>query len=64
MGAALNEKFKGRAKEFVNAGIQEGVMLHVAGPDVVRLLPSLVISDEDLNEGLARIEKTFAKVLG
>jgi len=64
MGAALNEKFKGRAKEFVNAGIEEGVMLHVAGPDVVRLLPSLVISDEDLNEGLARIEKTFAKVLG
>ncbi len=31
-----------------------------AGPDVVRLAPSLVIDDADIDEGLDRLERAVA----
>ena len=36
IGAVVTEQFKGRAKEFLVAGTEEGVMSLVAGADVVR----------------------------
>lgn len=63
IGCELTEEFQGRAKDFVIAGYEEGVMLHVAGPNVLRLLPSLVMTDEELDEGISRIEKAIARVL-
>lgn len=63
IGCELNETFKNRAKEFVIAGFEEGVMLHVAGPNVLRLLPSLVMSDEEMSEGIRRIEKAIQRVV-
>lgn len=62
IGCELTEAFANRAKDFVVAGFEEGVMMHVAGPNVLRLLPSLVISDEELDEGIARMEKALARV--
>ncbi|MFT5788268.1 MAG: acetylornithine/N-succinyldiaminopimelate aminotransferase [Shewanella sp.] len=63
LGAVVNEKYKGRAKEFLVAGIEEGVMSLVAGADVVRFTPSLVIPEADIAEGLARFERAVAKVV-
>lgn len=63
IGCELNDAFKNRAKEFVIAGYEEGVMLHVAGPNVLRLLPSLVMSDEEMAEGIRRIEKAVQRVV-
>ena len=63
IGAVVTEQFKGRAKEFLVAGTEEGVMSLVAGADVVRFTPSLVIPEADIREGMARFEKAVAKVV-
>jgi acetylornithine/N-succinyldiaminopimelate aminotransferase len=63
LGGFVNEKYKGKAKEFLVAGIQEGVMSLVAGGDVVRFTPSLVIPEADIREGMARFERAVAQVV-
>ena len=35
----------------------------VAGPDVIRLAPSLIIPDELIEEGLRRFEQAIAQLL-
>lgn len=57
LGAVLTEQWKGRAKDFLNAGLEEGVMVLVAGADVVRLAPSLIIPEADIDEALERFER-------
>ncbi|MFB9887962.1 aspartate aminotransferase family protein [Balneatrix alpica] len=64
IGAEVVEEYAGNAKAFVNAGLEQGVMVLVAGPNVVRFAPSLVIPDEDIREGLARLEKAIAAMRG
>jgi len=62
LGAVLNEKYAGKAKDFLNAALAEGAMTLVAGANVIRFAPSLIIPDEDIIEGLARFEKGVAKL--
>lgn len=62
IGAVLNDAFKGKAKDVLNAAEKEGVMVLQAGPDVVRFAPSLVIPDADIDEGLDRLERAIAKL--
>ena len=64
MGAPMKAAFKGRAKEFVQAGLRHGVWCLVAGPDVLRLAPPLNISEADLNEALKRLDAAVAEVAG
>jgi acetylornithine/N-succinyldiaminopimelate aminotransferase len=40
------------------------VLVLVAGPDVVRMAPSLIISDEVIEEGLQRFEQAIAQLVG
>lgn len=63
LGCVLNEQYQGRAKEFLDAAMAEHLMVLVAGANVVRFAPSLVISHEDVLEGLARFERAVAKVV-
>ena len=60
LGAPLSAAWKGRAKEIVNAGLRHGVWALVAGPDVLRLAPSLIIPEADIAEGLRRLEAGIA----
>ncbi len=62
IGAVLTEAYQGKAKDFLNAAMAEGVMTLVAGGNIVRFAPSLVIPNEDIAEGLARFEKAVAKL--
>ena len=62
IGAVLTEAYKGKAKDFLNAAMTEGVMTLVAGANIIRFAPSLVIPNEDIAEGLARFEKAVAKL--
>ena len=64
IGAALNETYKGRARDFMNATLEQGALLLMAGPNVLRFAPSLLISDEEIELGLAALEKGVAKVVG
>lgn len=63
LGAALNEKFKGRSRDFLLASADLGLFVLMAGTDVVRFAPSLVIPDADILEGMARFEQAVAKVV-
>lgn len=49
-GMVLCSGCAGRAKEFAKAAETEGLMVLIAGMDVVRLLPALVVSDEQIEE--------------
>lgn len=62
LGAALNDQYKGRARDFLVASAEQGLMCLVAGANVVRFTPSLVISDEEIDQGLARFEQAVAAV--
>lgn len=64
LGAAMNKEYEGRARDFLLAGQEHGVMVLIAGANVVRFTPSLVISEEDIKEGLQRFEKAVAQVVG
>ncbi|NQZ86628.1 MAG: aspartate aminotransferase family protein [Colwellia sp.] len=62
IGAVLNDSYTGRAKEFLVAAMAEGVMTLIAGANIIRFAPSLVIPDSDITEGLSRFEKAVAKL--
>ncbi|SFQ04273.1 acetylornithine/N-succinyldiaminopimelate aminotransferase [Geopseudomonas sagittaria] len=62
LGAVLTEAWKGRAGEVMAAAQQQDLMILQAGPDVVRFAPSLVISDADIAEGMARLERALASL--
>ena len=63
VGAALTEEWHGKAKVFLNAAIEEGVMILVAGLSVIRIAPSLVIEDEEIVTAMEKFAKAVDKVL-
>lgn len=63
LGAVLNEQFEGRARDFLVASMKHGLMTLVAGANVVRFTPSLVIGEDDIKAGLARFELAVADVV-
>lgn len=63
LGAVLNDSFKGRARDFFLAAAEQGVMALVAGADVVRFAPSLVITADDIHQGMQRFEQAVKQVV-
>ena len=61
LGCVLKDEFKGQAKKIVNLAGDEGLLALVAGADVVRFTPSLVIPFADIDAGLLRFEHALAK---
>ncbi|WP_282498267.1 bifunctional acetylornithine/succinyldiaminopimelate transaminase [Pantoea stewartii] len=63
VGAALKPQHAGKSRDILNAAAAEGVMVLVAGTDVMRFAPSLIIEPADIEEGMARFAKAVGKVL-
>src|SRR5512143_1366855 len=63
LGAELDVPWKGKAMDVVKAAGEAGLLVLVAGPDVVRLAPSLVIGLDEILEGLARLESALHRAL-
>lgn len=63
LGAELTDAWRGRSREFIKAALEEGLLILVAGPDVIRLAPSLVIPDELIEDGLQRFERAISSLL-
>ena len=59
IGAELGEAYEGKAGALVDACAEEGVIVLVAGPSVLRLLPPLNISDEDVSDATSKMERAF-----
>ncbi len=63
IGCELDAAWKGKAMDVVKAAGESGLLVLVAGPDVVRIAPSLVISLDEILEGLARLETALHRAL-
>ncbi|ADY80954.1 succinylornithine transaminase (also has acetylornitine transaminase activity, PLP-dependent) [Acinetobacter pittii PHEA-2] len=61
IGCALEDKFAGKAKDINNLAGEEGLLSLIAGPNVVRFTPSLIIPFADIDEGLKRFERALAR---
>ncbi|WP_323139792.1 acetylornithine/succinyldiaminopimelate transaminase [Massilia phyllosphaerae] len=50
IGLPMADAHKGRSKDYTKVAEKLGLMLLIAGPDVVRLAPSLIVSDAQIEE--------------
>ncbi|MDQ3510915.1 MAG: aminotransferase class III-fold pyridoxal phosphate-dependent enzyme, partial [Pseudomonadota bacterium] len=57
IGAQLHQAHAGKAGEILDRCVEHGLLLLQAGPDVLRFVPALNITDADVDEGLVRLRK-------
>jgi acetylornithine/N-succinyldiaminopimelate aminotransferase len=63
LGCELADPWRGKAGDVLSAAGDAGLLVLMAGVDVVRLAPSLVISLDEILEGLARLEGALNRAL-
>ncbi|WP_148715557.1 aspartate aminotransferase family protein [Chitinolyticbacter meiyuanensis] len=64
IGAELKDEYAGQAREILALAAQQGLMVLMAGPNVIRFAPSLVIPQADIADGLARFERAVTAFVG
>jgi len=60
LGVALDHE---RAKDVASAALQRGLVVNAPRPDTIRLAPSLLVSDDEIDEGLALLSSVLADVV-
>lgn len=63
IGAELIDSLKGKAPEILETARAQGLLILQAGPDVLRIMPPLTVSKNDLKEGIKRLRNTIAAYL-
>jgi acetylornithine/N-succinyldiaminopimelate aminotransferase len=63
LGCVLSDSFAGRAKDFITVAAKHQLLLLVAGVNVVRLAPSLVVEERDIDEALQRFDAAVAEIV-
>jgi len=63
MGLMIGIELKERAMPFVQALAERGVQVLTAGPTVLRLLPPLIISQDEIGEVITAITEVLTKVV-
>ncbi len=63
IGCELEAPWKGRAMDVMAAAGHAGLLVLVAGADVVRIAPSLLIGLDEILEGLSRLETAIERAL-
>ena len=63
IGAELTPQYHGRARELLMAAAANGLMVLNAGPNVLRLAPSLVVELDDIKQGMVRLDKAVASLV-
>lgn len=56
LGCVMSEAYSGKAAQLMQLALQHGLLVLVAGNNVLRLAPSLLLSDADLHAGLQRLK--------
>lgn len=59
IGAELKESLHGKAGDIMEHARLHGVLVLVAGPNVMRFLPPLNITEDEMKTGLTRLEKAI-----
>ncbi|MGA1001163.1 MAG: acetylornithine/succinyldiaminopimelate transaminase [Litorivicinaceae bacterium] len=60
IGAVLKDEYAGRSGELVKLTMQMGLMTLVAGPNVHRFAPPLIIAESEINDALQRLDQAYA----
>lgn len=63
IGAELLPQYQGKARQFLKTALKEQLMVLVAGLNVVRLAPSLIIPEADITEGMERFTLTMERFI-
>ncbi|MCT8263464.1 aspartate aminotransferase family protein [Proteus terrae] len=61
IGAQLAPQYEGKAKELLGLAAKHGLMMLNAGADVMRFTPSLIITQEELQEGMVALKAAIAE---
>ncbi|MEQ4924488.1 bifunctional acetylornithine/succinyldiaminopimelate transaminase [Proteus hauseri] len=61
IGAELAPKYAGKAKVLLGLAAQHGLMMLNAGADVMRFTPSLIITQDELQEGMLALKAAVAE---
>jgi acetylornithine/succinyldiaminopimelate/putrescine aminotransferase len=61
IGAVLKDEYSGRSGELSALTMHEGLMTLVAGPNVHRFAPPLVISNVEIDEALDLLDRAYSK---
>ena len=61
LGAVLKAEYAGRAGEILDHAAANGLLLLQAGPDVLRFVPALNITDAEVADGLARLRSALSE---
>ncbi len=56
LGCVMSDEYKGRAAQLMQLALQHGLLVLVAGNNVLRFAPSLLLTDADLQTGLQRLK--------
>ncbi|OTA15451.1 ornithine aminotransferase [Xenorhabdus vietnamensis] len=56
IGAVLKAEYQGKAREILQQAEEQGLMLLSAGDSILRFTPSLVISQDEIIEGMMRLD--------
>lgn len=60
LGAVLKPEYAGRAGEILDHAAAAGLLLLQAGPDVLRFVPALNITDMEVADGMARLRSALS----
>ncbi|OSI12511.1 acetylornithine transaminase [Neisseria canis] len=63
IGCVLADQYAGKAGEINALALAHGLMILVAGTDVLRLAPSLLVTDEDIEAGVAKLRAALQEWL-
>lgn len=63
IGCELAPAYAGKAKQLTNLAAEAGLLALIAGPNVVRFAPSLIIPEADVTEGLARLAEAVSRLV-
>jgi len=63
IGCQLNDQWQGQARDLLVHAQDAGVMVLIAGPDVLRFAPSLIIPPDDIHTGLERLGQAMVQFL-
>jgi len=63
IGCEMREPWSDRARDLLNACVARGLLALVAGPNVLRLAPPLIISEAEVSRGLALLDAAAGELV-
>ena len=63
LGAELKDKYAGKARYILTNCTEQGLLVLVAGANVVRLAPPLNISEKEVDQGLKRLKQAIIEMI-